>query len=424
MRARPLPPRGPRPWRAPAALLALVALLAAAPLAAAGPGLDPLAAESMLFYSDGPNLVVTSQMWTLIAPLTEKPASGARPTPARRRRPRGAAPRPRRVPVSFNAPARSSAYARIAPRRRRPRPAPSTHEALAIPPLASPRQGWAVHPGQERLRVPHARPDLGGCRRGGRSGPRRGRVRAPPAAARRASRRLPSRATASRPLLSLPADTAVTRPPIRKKNPAPQAQDQPPGQAAGRQHAIRRAGAAGEPGALFSFPLSRRRRTPPPPPPRRVALSSCAAACARCLPCHPPATPPPLPRRPFRPPASCLPLPGPDRHPRPQPPAADADVQGDQGHCDRVGRQDREHADPGGALRGQGGCRERGHRASPGRLLAPARPPPCLPSLRAPAAAIVVATAAAEGNASLPCPPRSLVAAPARTGPPPASSSR
>jgi hypothetical protein len=71
------PPRGPRPWRAPVApLLALVTLLAAASLAAAGPGLDPLAAESMLFYSDAPALILTTTNWTLVAPLTEKANSG------------------------------------------------------------------------------------------------------------------------------------------------------------------------------------------------------------------------------------------------------------------------------------------------------------------------------------------------------------
>jgi hypothetical protein len=104
----PPPPPRARRARAPALPLALLALLAAAslagaagpgpePLAPAGPGKDPLANEGMLFYSDGPNLVLTTKAWTLIAPLTEKEGSGAA-LPARRAATSPCSPHPRHRP--------------------------------------------------------------------------------------------------------------------------------------------------------------------------------------------------------------------------------------------------------------------------------------------------------------------------------------
>jgi hypothetical protein len=53
----------------------LLLLAAVAPLARAA-GLDPLAAETALFYSDAPALVLTTPQWSLIAPLTEQAYSG------------------------------------------------------------------------------------------------------------------------------------------------------------------------------------------------------------------------------------------------------------------------------------------------------------------------------------------------------------
>jgi hypothetical protein len=74
------PPAARRARRAPALLLGIFLLLAASlgPPASADPGLDPLASEAMVYYSEGPNLVLSTKAWTLIAPLTEKLASGAR----------------------------------------------------------------------------------------------------------------------------------------------------------------------------------------------------------------------------------------------------------------------------------------------------------------------------------------------------------
>jgi hypothetical protein len=181
------PPRGPRPWRAPAAaLLALAALLAGASLASAGPGLDPLAAEMMLYYSEGPALILTSQAWTLIAPLTEKAYSGGCPLPlpanvkGRRGRRRGtargcgslapcaarrAAPDP-----ALRGTVRHCARARAAtPRTRRNQPL--LRVLLSNAPR---RQGRAVHPGQEPLRLSHARAYMGERRQ---RWPRRGRRR-------------------------------------------------------------------------------------------------------------------------------------------------------------------------------------------------------------------------------------------------------
>jgi hypothetical protein len=156
-RARPPPPRGPRPWRAPAALLALVALLAAASLAAAGPIVDPLAAEAMLFYSDAPALIITSTAWTLIAPLTEKAFSGVPRAPLAA----GPPPHPSSNVQFFFGGARHAP--RAAPQTRpplqppanppHPRPPPTTPHPL--------RQGRPVHHGQGPLHIPHTRAALG-----------------------------------------------------------------------------------------------------------------------------------------------------------------------------------------------------------------------------------------------------------------------
>jgi hypothetical protein len=69
----------PKPPRT--CLLSALLLLALAPAATgAQPAgtVDPLAAETALFYSEGPALLVTCEAWSLFAPLVDKASTPRR----------------------------------------------------------------------------------------------------------------------------------------------------------------------------------------------------------------------------------------------------------------------------------------------------------------------------------------------------------
>jgi hypothetical protein len=63
--------------RARLGLLVVAVALACAAIESAdaqeAPMLGPLAAETMLFYSEGPALLVTTETWSILAPLVDKP---------------------------------------------------------------------------------------------------------------------------------------------------------------------------------------------------------------------------------------------------------------------------------------------------------------------------------------------------------------